>query len=98
MAYSEESLPSKPSAQVQFPAGLEIKSFYPGTGRESFACALSCVVSEGGLVIVLNTYSGRHVYLSSILVHSLLLHLQASEELRSKKVHVHNSVRPNTNS
>ena len=38
---------------------------------------MSCVVSGGGLDIVLNTHSGMHafVYLSSVFVHSLLLSL-----------------------
>ena len=44
-------------------------------------CVLSCVVSGGGPDIVLTTHSGRpaFVYLSSVLFHSLLLLLQASD-------------------
>ena len=47
----------------------------------SFACVLSCAVSGGGTDIVLTTHSGRSalVYLSSVLVHSQLLPLQASD-------------------
>ena len=44
-------------------------------------CVLSCVVSGGGPDIVLTTRSARPalVYLSSVLVHNLLLPLQASD-------------------
>ena len=55
-------------------------NFYPGTGCVCFACVLSCVVARGGPDIVLTTHSGRPVlvYLSSVLVLILLLHLQVS--------------------
>ena len=44
-------------------------------------CDMSCVLCGGGPDIVLTTHSGRpaFVYLSSVLVHSLLLPLQASD-------------------
>ena len=46
-----------------------------------FNCILTCVVSGGGPDIVLITHSGRPdlVFLSSVLVHSVLLVLQASD-------------------
>ena len=49
----------------------------------SFVYVLFCIVSDGGPVIVLTTHSGRPVlvYLSSVLVHSLLLPLQASDPI-----------------
>ena len=74
------SLPSKPAGSGIL-IKLKIEIFYPGTGHVSFVCVLSCVVSGGGHVIVLTTHSGRPalVYLSSVLVHSLLLPLQASD-------------------
>ena len=55
-------------------------NFYPGTGCVSFMCVLSCVVSGGAPDIVLATHSGRPdlVFLPSVLVHSLLLPIQAS--------------------
>ena len=45
-------------------------------------CVLSCVVFGGGPDLVLTTHSGRPalVYLSSVLVHSLLLILQAYDQ------------------
>ena len=46
----------------------------------SFVCVLSCVVSGDDSDIVLTTHSGRPalVFLSSIMVYSMLLLLQAS--------------------
>ena len=56
-------------------------NLYPGTGCVSFDCILSCVVYGGGLDIVLTTHSGSPtlVYLSSVLVNSLLLPLEPSD-------------------
>ena len=47
----------------------------------SFVCVLSYVVSGGGPDIVRYAHSGRpaRVYLSSVLVHSMLIPLQASD-------------------
>ena len=61
------------------PSGVRNFNFYLGTG-----CVLyvqSCVFSGGGHDIVLSTLSRRLtlVYLPSVLVHSLLLPLQASD-------------------
>ena len=72
-----ESLFSKPLARVQFLVGSKKFDHYTGTG------CVSCVVSGGGPNIVLIKHSGRLalVYLCSVLVHSPLLLLQASEPL-----------------
>ena len=50
-------------------------NFNPGTGFLSLVCVMFCVVSGCGPDIVLTTHSGRPVivFLSSALVHSLLL-------------------------
>ena len=61
-------------ARVRFPGG-RLFNFYPGTGCISFVSVLSCDVFGGGYDIVLTTNSGRpaFVYLSSVLIHNLLL-------------------------
>ena len=61
--------------------GVRNINFFPGTGSMSFVCVLTCVVSGDGPDIVLTTHSAKPtlVYLSSVLVHSLLLPLQASD-------------------
>ena len=63
------------------PGGVRNFNSYPGIRCVSFACVLSCAVSGGGPDIVLTMHSGRPalVYLSSVLVHSQLLPLQASD-------------------
>ena len=47
----------------------------------SFVCVLSYVVSVAGPDVVLTTHSGKAalVFLSTVLVHSLFLHLKASD-------------------
>ena len=64
----------------RFPAGSEILISILGRSVCDFG-VLSYVVSGGDPDIVLTTHSGRPalVYLSSVLVHSVLLSLQASE-------------------
>ena len=61
----------------------------------SFVWVLSCAVSGGGPDIVLTIHSWRPalVYLSSVLVHRLLLPLQASDS-REFGVYVTGSVSP----
>ena len=73
-----ESLPSNLTAQVRFLAGSGILIYILGFGG-CILCVLSCVVSSGGPDSVLTILSGRPVlmYLSGVLVHSLLLLLQA---------------------
>ena len=74
VASSVESLPSNPAARVRFSVG---------TGFVSFVCILYCVVSYGVPDIVSTIHLGRlvPVHLSSVLVHSLLLPLQAFDPL-----------------
>ena len=62
-------------------SGVGNFNFYHGTECVPFVCVLSCVVSGGGSDILQTTHSRRSalVYLSSVLVHSLLLPLQASD-------------------
>ena len=62
------------------PGGVRNFNFYPGTMCVYFVCVLSCVVNGDGPGIVRTIYSGRpaFVYLSSVLVQSLLLLLQAT--------------------
>ena len=71
----------QPGGPGSISGGVRNFSFYPGTGCVLFVCILFCVVSGGGPDIVLITHPGRPalVYLSSVLVHSLLLPLQASD-------------------
>ena len=71
----------RPGGPGSIPGGVRNFNFYPGTRCVSFVCVLSSIVSGGGPDIVLTTHSGRPVlvYLSSVLVHSLLLPLQASD-------------------
>ena len=63
----------QPGGPGSIPGGVRNFNFYPGTG--CVLCVLSDVVSGGDPDIVLTTYSGRPaiVYLSSVMVHSLLL-------------------------
>ena len=63
-----------------------VPAFQPGCpgsipGGMRVLCILSCVVYGGGPDIVLTTHSWGPalVYLSSVLVHNLLLHTQASD-------------------
>ena len=88
-------LPSNPVARVRFPAesGILVSVLLLNT------CALSSVfvVSGGGPEIVLSTHSGRPalVYLSSVLVHSLIpvttkiyILEKISIEIMDPKIHV----------
>ena len=65
----------QPDGPGSIPGGVRNFNFYAGTRCVSF------VVSDGGLNIVLSTLAERSalVYLSSVLVNSLLLTLQASD-------------------
>ena len=71
----------QPDGPCSIPGGISNFNFYPEIGCVSFVCVLSCVVFGGGPDTVLTTHSGRPalVYLSSVLVHRLLLPLQASD-------------------
>ena len=71
----------QPGGPGLIPSGVMNFNFCPGIGCVSFVCILSCVVFGRDPDIVLTTYSGRPalVYLSSILLHRLLLPLQASD-------------------
>ena len=55
VARSVESLLSNPGS---IPGGVRDFIFFPGIGSVSFVCVLSCVVSGGGLDILLTTDSG----------------------------------------
>ena len=66
----------QPDGPCSIPGGVRNFNSYPGTGY--VLCVLSCVVSGGGPDIVLTTHS-ELVYLSSVMVYSLLLPLQASD-------------------
>ena len=63
------------------PGGVRNFNLNPGTGYVTIVCVISSVVYGGDPDIVLTTHSGRPVlvYLSSVLIHSLLLPLQASD-------------------
>ena len=65
----------QPGSSGLIPSRIRNFHFYLGTWCVSFVKVLSCAVSCGGPDIVLITHSGRPalVYLSSVLVHSLLL-------------------------
>ena len=69
----------QPGGPCSIPGGVTNFNFYPGTG--CVFCVLSCVVSGGGPNTVLTTHSGRTalVYLSSVLIYSMLLTLQTSD-------------------
>ena len=66
----------QPGDPVSIPGGVRNFNSYPEI--ECMFFVLSCAVSGGGLDIVLTTHSGRPalVYLSSVLVNSLLFSLQ----------------------
>ena len=73
-------MPSKSTAQGSIPGRLRKFDFSLGTRCVSFFSVLVCVVYGGGPDIVLTTHSVKSaiVFLFSVLVHSLLLPLQAS--------------------
>ena len=75
-----DSVPAfQPDGPGSIPGGVRILIYTLGLGVCPFSI-LSCSVSGGGPDIVLTTHSRRPavVRLSSVLVHSLLLPLQAS--------------------
>ena len=70
----------QPAGPGSIPGSVMNFNFCPEIGCVFFVSVLYSVVSGGGPEIVLTTHSGRpaFVYLSSVLVQSLLLPLQAS--------------------
>ena len=80
MEWSQESLPSNPAARDRFPAGSEFLSW--NWLCVHLSCVLYSVVSVGGSDIVLSTHPEGPdlVCLSSVLVYSLVLTPQTSDQ------------------